>query len=76
MSWILVPLQYLFLIWRAKRYMALAERHGAGPKHARYIKKAVDATVDCEAMQIRFPAVTHWIDLRRTEEAFRFQMKK
>lgn len=76
MAWILVPLQYLFLIWRAQKFTRKAEAAAGSRKHNAYLRKAVAATMACEKMQEQFPSVTNWIDIRRNEEALRFEMRK
>ena len=76
MSWLLVPLQYLFVIWRAQTYIVKAAAAAGTRKHNGYLKKAAAATLAAETMQRRFPAVTNWIDIRRNQEALRFDMRK
>ncbi len=76
MRWILVPLQYLYLIWRAQANIAKAEAAAGKPQHNHLLKKAVKAIAACEAMQVQFPQVTNRIDIARNEEALRFELKK
>ncbi|AXK44102.1 hypothetical protein [Erythrobacter aureus] len=76
MSWILVPLQYLYLIWRAQANIAKANAAAGKPNHNRLLKKAVKAINACESMQVQFPEVTNRIDIARNEEALRFEIKK
>lgn len=76
MAWLLVPLQYLFVVWRAQRYIAKASAAAGTRKHAPYLKKATKAVIAAEILQRRFPHVTNWIDIRRNEEALRFELRK
>ena len=75
MQWILVPLQYLYLVKRAEWALAAAAGTPSGPDHNKAIHKAVDAIYKTEIMQRRFPDVTLWIDLRRNTEALRAQIE-
>lgn len=76
MAWILVPLPYLFFIWRAKRRIAKAEAAAGKRSHKAHLDKALDAVMACEAMQLQFPEVTNWIDIRRTSQALRDEMSE
>jgi hypothetical protein len=76
MSWLLVPLQYLFLIWRAQTYTAKAAAAAGTRKHEKYLLKATEATLSAEVLQRRFPEVTNSIDIRRNQEALRFELRK
>lgn len=76
MAWLLVPLQYLYLIWRAQLYTAKAAAAAGTKKHLRYLNKASEAAVAAEMMQHQFPQVTNWIDIRRNAEALRFALRK
>lgn len=76
MSYLLVPLQYLFLIFRAQQFIAKASNAAGTTRHERYLKKAAAATLEAEKLQRRFPNVTNWIDIRRNQEALRFEMRK
>jgi hypothetical protein len=76
MAWLLVPLQYLFIIWRAQRFIAKATAAAGTRGHAGYLNKAAKAVIAAEVLQRRFPRVTNWIDIRRNEEALRFELRK
>jgi dsRNA-specific ribonuclease len=76
MAWLLVPLQYLFLIWRAQSLIAKAANAAGTRKHPSYLRKATNAVIAAEILQRRFPQVTNWIDIRRNEEALRFELRK
>lgn len=70
MSWLLVPLQYLFAYWRAERLLAIAGRSAGQPaRHSRYLSRAQGAVREVELLQMRFPAVTSWIDAKRRRSA-------
>src|SRR3546814_21141486 len=55
MAWLLVPLQYLFVVWRAQRYIAKASAAAGTRKHAPYLKKATKAVIAAEILKSRFP---------------------
>src|SRR3546814_2347294 len=73
MAWLLVPLQYLFVVWRAQRYIAKASAAAGTRKHAPYLKKATKAVIAAEILQRRFPHVTNWIDIRSEEHTSELQ---
>lgn len=76
MAWIIIPLQYLFLIWRAQTLTQKAESSAGKRNHNARLRKAANAVIACETMQHRFPLVTSWIDMRRNEQALRLEMRK
>lgn len=65
-AWLLVPLQYLFMRWRAENILGRAQK-AKGYSHGRLMDRGRKAVAAVEAMQLRFPAVTDRIDekLRR-----------
>ena len=74
MAWILVPLQYLFLIWRAEKLLAETQKSANYPAHRNKLAKAQEAVVKVEILQKRFPSVTDWVDVRRRRDALRNQI--
>lgn len=76
MAWLLVPLQYLFIIWRAQRFISKASTAAGTRRHAAYLSRAAKAVIAAEVLQRRFPQITNWIDIRRNEEALRFELRK
>lgn len=72
LSRLLVPLQYLYLCWRAERLVAKAGVKGAG--HPRAMARAEAAAAGVETLQIRFRHVTDWVDARRQRDAMRSQL--
>ena len=74
MAWILVPLQYLFLIWRAEKLLAETQKSANLPAHRAKLAKSQEAVVKVEILQKRFPAVTDWVDVRRRRDALRNQI--
>lgn len=74
MTWLFVPLHYLYLIWRAKSLTEQADAAFAKPSHAKLLQKAAKATLKCEKMQIRFPDITTRIDIKRQTNAMRKDM--
>ncbi len=74
MAWILVPLQYLFLIWRAEKLLAETQKSANSPAHRNKLAKAQEAVVKVEILQKRFPSVTDWVDVRRRRDALRNQI--
>jgi hypothetical protein len=72
LSRLLVPLQYLYLCWRAEK---LAEKAGTvGPGHVRAMERAEAAAAGVETLQIRFQEVTDWVDAKRHRDAMRAQL--
>lgn len=65
MSWILVPLQYLFLLWKAEKELGKAAAKAEPGAHARAVRRSMSAVERVETMQMRFPAVTDRIDTVR-----------
>ncbi len=69
MSWILVPLQYLFLRWQADRLLQKTAAEKNPGAHSRAVRRSLRAVEKVEIMQMRFPAVTDRLDeMRRKEE--------
>jgi hypothetical protein len=68
MSWILVPLQYMFLRWKAEKLQAKASSSKEAHVHARALRGAMKATEAVELMQARFPKVTDRIDEMRRRD--------
>ena len=69
-AWLLVPLQYLFLRWRAENLVGRA--HAArGRDHRRLVRRACRAIQRVEEAQLRFPAVVDRIDRAIRRDALR-----
>lgn len=75
MSWILVPLQYLFLRWKAEKELQKAAAEKNPGAHARAVRRSMAATVSVELMQSRFPAVTDRIDAIRNRDVIQESYK-
>lgn len=71
MSWLLVPLQYLFSTWRAEKAMAEAFAAAESPKHRSLLKRAQRYQEEVESLQVRFPDVTNKVDGIRQRDALR-----
>lgn len=69
---ILVPLQYLYLCWRAEKLAIKAGRKGPG--HVRAMARAEAASASVETLQIRFREITYKIDNRRRNALARSHM--
>lgn len=65
LSWSLVPLQYLFLRWKAEKELHKAATEKRPGAHARAVRRSMAATIRVEVMQMRFPKVTDRIDEMR-----------
>jgi hypothetical protein len=68
MHWMLVPLQYLFLRWKAEKELQKAKTEKNPGAHARAVRRSMAATVRVELMQMRFPDVTDRIDTIRNRD--------
>lgn len=74
MAWLLIPLPYLYAIWRTERYLAQATACADDTaKHGKNLLRAMSWLYKVEALQIRFPSVTGWIDQRLHRQAERNQ---
>lgn len=67
-AWLLVPLQYLFLRWRAENLLGRAQK-ARGRAHGRLMDRGRAALAQVEAMQKRFPAVTERMDESKRRKA-------
>lgn len=77
LSPLLVPLQYLYLSWRAERLTARAAdagKAGRGRAHVSLMRRAETAIARVETLQVRFPSVTDWVDERRRRGAMRARL--
>ncbi len=64
MAWILVPLQYLMCMWRAEKAIADALQAAGTAKHRGKIAAAAKKVEHVETLQMRFPNVTEWVDVK------------
>jgi len=61
LAWLIVPLQYLFMRWRAENLLGRAQK-ATGFQHGRLLNRSRKAVEEVEKMQLRFPGVTERLD--------------
>lgn len=77
LSPLLVPLQYLYLTWRAESLTVKAGKAGKAGRdraHVSLMRRAENAIARVETLQVRFPSVTDWVDERSRRGAMRARL--
>lgn len=71
---ILIPLPYLFVRWRALRYIAKAESAKSARAHQKYLLKATETLALIDRLNFDYPEITRKIELKYMVDDYRKQM--